>query len=520
MGETLRIADYYTPQEKQMEFHDSPATYPLMEGGRGGGKSIALLWEAIYMCLIVNGCNCLLLRRTLTASEKGGIEDHFLKYCPRKFYKSWNGQAHCATFWNGSKLFFGHIKSDRDLSQYQSAEFLFIGWDELTQFTYSQWDYLKGSNRCPIKTDKFGHPVKPRMAGATNPNGIGNGWVKALWITKKPPAGEMVLNYKPEDYHAIHSTFEDNFVYRNDSDYISKLQSISDPVLRAAWIPGDWKILAGQYFQNWEGVWDDVEKKYVGRHVRELGAIGFQDWQDHWISIDWGYAHATCVLWWCRAVVADEFGRTVDELGKPKTMIVCYREFVTRQMNEEALARKIATLTVDPTGRERVPHISRIFLSPDRFNKTNEEHTIADKMGDVLREYNLPRPERANNDRVGGWQLMTTLFDTSGVVVVNSCRDVIESVPKLQRDPKKLEDAIKEGNELFLDVCESFRYGVMSYADENAIPRDVQVDERIKAIKDPTAKYMEYLRITSKPAATDIQVPVPPRRSPWRRGVQ
>src|SRR5262249_8780686 len=160
----------------------SPARYPLMEGGRGGGKSIALLWEAIYQCITVNGANCLLLRRTLTASEKGGIEDHFLKYVPRKFYRSWNGQAHCATFWNGSKLFFGHIKADRDLSQYQSAEFLFIGWDELTQFTYSQWDYLKGSNRCPVKFDIFGRPTRARMAGATNPNGIGNGWVKALWI--------------------------------------------------------------------------------------------------------------------------------------------------------------------------------------------------------------------------------------------------------------------------------------------------------------------------------------------------
>jgi len=30
------------------------------------------------------------------------------------------------------------------------------------------------------------------------------------------------------------------------------------------------------------------------------------------------------------------------------------------------------------------------------------------------------------------------------------------------RDEKNVEDAQKEGNELFLDVCESFRYGVMS----------------------------------------------------------
>jgi len=36
---------------------------------------------------------------------------------------------------------------------------------------------------------------------------------------------------------------------------------------------------------------------------------------------------------------------------------------------------------------------------------------------------------------------------------------VIDSTPKLMRDEKNIEDAQKEGNELFLDVCESFRFG-------------------------------------------------------------
>jgi hypothetical protein len=32
------------------------------------------------------------------------------------------------------------------------------------------------------------------MAGGTNPNGKGSGWVKALWITKKP-VGEMAARW-------------------------------------------------------------------------------------------------------------------------------------------------------------------------------------------------------------------------------------------------------------------------------------------------------------------------------------
>jgi len=51
--------------------------------------------------------------------------------------------------------------------------------------------------------------------------------------------------------------------------------------------------------------------------------------------------------------------------------------------------------------------------------------------------------------------------------------DVIDSIPKLLRDEKNIEDAHKEGNELFLDVCESFRYGVMSYLSEQVNPRSL-----------------------------------------------
>lgn len=506
----LAIGDFYTPNKVQSAFHESLAKYPLSEGGRGGGKTTALLWEAIRECLLVAGCNCLLLRRTLTAVEKGGIEDHFVKNVPKKLYKSHNQQKHIVKFHNGSKLFFGHIRTDKDLLQYQGAEFLFIGWEELTQFTFSQWDYMKGSNRCPIKSfmlDGVEYKTKPRMAGATNPNGRGSGWVKALWITKRPPAGEMLKDYDPKDYEAIHSTYEDNFVYRNDSDYIKILNSISDPVLRAAWIPGSWEVLAGQFFQNWDAYWNDKAHRYEGRHVRMASEVRFDAWDKPWISIDWGFQHASVILWWRRGWIKDELDRT-------RNVIVCYRELVCRHANEELLAERIAKANIV---NERPDEIDRIFLSPDRFAKTHQEHSIADTMGDVLLQWGLPRPERANNARIDGWRLIYTLLDTDNVVALNNCRDVIESIPKLMRSEKDPEDAEKEGNELFLDVCESFRYGVMSYASPREKPREEQMQDKIKAIKDPTQKLLEYMRLTSKPAITDAAIAIPQRGPGWRR---
>jgi phage terminase large subunit len=497
----LTIGQYYTPYPgPQTAFHNSEATYPLMEGGRGGGKSIALLWEAIRECLLVAGCNCLLLRRTLTAVEKGGIEDHFTKYVPKALYRTFNQSKHIVTFHNGSKLFFGHIRTEKDLMQYQGAEFLFIGWEELTQFTFSQWDFMKGSNRCPIKSfwlDGVEYLTKPRMAGGTNPNGKGSGWVKALWIKKKPPAGMFIPDYDPSEYEAIHSTYEDNPTYANDKDYISKLHSIADPVLREAWIPGSWDILAGQFFQNW-----DEEL-----HVKTLSQIQFVAWQPRWISIDWGFQHACVILWWTIVKVVDEASVMCG-----KEILFCYRQLVVRKLNEELLAEEI--VKSNNTG-EVFDKIEHVYLSPDRFVATGSGsdaiHSIADHIGDVFVKYNIPRPERANNRRVDGWRLVYTLLDTEGVGVLNTCRDVTDSLPKLMRSEKEPEDAEKEGDELFLDVCESFRYGLMSYATTAPIPREVLNQEEIKGIKDNTAKYMRYLQLQAQNNQSDVVLNIPSR---------
>jgi hypothetical protein len=331
------------------------------------------------------------------------------------------------------------------------------------------------------------------MAGGTNPNGKGSGWVKALWITKKP-VGEMAAKYDPTEYEAIHSTYEDNFVYRDDTNYIASLESIVDPVLRQAWIPGSWDILAGQFFQNWDRA----------RHVKSFGQCVFEPWQPRWMSIDWGFEHATGALWWTRVRIKTDLDQKAEH-----TVLLCYRQLVMRQMNEQLAAERIAA--ANHTGDKFDP-IQHIYLSPDRFSKIDQHHSIADKMGDIFVQHDLPRPERANNRRVDGWRLCYTLLDTDGVAVLDSCPDVIDSIPKLMRDEKNIEDAQKEGNELFLDVCESFRYGVMSYGSEQGTPKEVLIQREIQAIPSNTEKYIRWLQLTSRPPTADIVFTIPRRR--------
>ena len=104
------------------------------------------------------------------------------------------------------------------------------------------------------------------------------------------------------------------------------------------------------------------------------------------------------------------------------------------------------------------------------------------------------------------------------MAVLDSCPDVIDSIPKLMRDEKNIEDAQKEGNELFLDVCESFRYGVMSYGSEQGTPKEVLIQREIQAIPSNTEKYIRWLQLTSRPPTADIVFTIPRRRwIPGRR---
>ena len=57
----------------------------------------------------------------------------------------------------------------------------------------------------------------------------------------------------------------------------------------------------------------------------------------------------------------------------------------------------------------------------------------------------------------------------------------------------------------------------MSYASKAEVPREVEMDRRIKSIKDPTAKYMEYLRLQNQNRGSDIELNVPGPALPGRR---
>jgi predicted phage terminase large subunit-like protein len=147
----------------------------------------------------------------------------------------WNGADHQWTFQTSDPdrpavLKFGHLEHEDAKFNYQGAEYQFIGFDELTQFTAPMYDYL--STRLRRTTDMT---VPLRMRASANPGGIGHEWVKERFIgTPEQPVKDV-------DKVFIPSRLEDN-PSLDAVEYERSLSAISDPTLRKQLRNGDWEI--------------------------------------------------------------------------------------------------------------------------------------------------------------------------------------------------------------------------------------------------------------------------------------
>jgi hypothetical protein len=459
----LRVNEHYQPFPRQREFHKSRAKYRLFGGAAGPGKTKALLWEAITQANETPGSDTLLLRRTYPELE-ASLLAYFRRDVPRRLYKSYNESKHVVTWHNESTTRFGYCRNENDVYHYQGAEFLFIGLDELTHFTLKQWQFLTSRNRCPVRGSS------PCMAGATNPGNIGHAWVKALWVDHVPPAGfERPELYDPLEYDFIRARLDDNPIYANDANYRHTLEALPEH-LRRAFLDGDWNVFAGQYFDVFD----------VGRHTARPEELRLEAWWPRWISIDWGFQHPSAVYWHCavpaqpRSVIPGGVTRSITESRNrgrhdascpdPTSAahsrddgpcrVFTYREFVQNGLSPRMLAQAIA----ERSGRET---IQDVFLSPDAFAHRTAEASIAEQLGEVLVVNGLPRPAPADDDRVGGWQWMYQLLENDAWVITENCAKLIDCIPILVRDDRRMEDIRKTDGD---DPADAARYGLVSGA--------------------------------------------------------
>ena len=154
-GRDKREAFELAPQAgPQTAFMSSPADIIIYGGAAGGGKTYALLLEALRH-KDVKGFGAVIFRHNYNqitaegglwdASQKifGQVPDAHARKSPKLHWR----------FDGGSKLNFAHIEREEDLQSWQGTEIAYIGFDELTHFTKHQFLYMLSRNRstCGVK---------------------------------------------------------------------------------------------------------------------------------------------------------------------------------------------------------------------------------------------------------------------------------------------------------------------------------------------------------------------------------
>ncbi len=201
----------------------------LFGGSAGGGKSDALLAAALQYVHIPDYAAILFRRTYSDLALPGALMDRAHEWLQGTSAR-WREQTKTWTFPSGATLSFGYLEAEKDKYRYQSAEFQFVGFDELTQFEESQYRYLFSRLR-----RLEGGEVPLRMRSASNPGGVGHEWVRNRFIEGDHPFIAAGLRDNP---------------HIDQEEYIKSLMHL-DPVTREQLLEGDWTIReAGNKFKR------------------------------------------------------------------------------------------------------------------------------------------------------------------------------------------------------------------------------------------------------------------------------
>ena len=226
------------PTEKQAVFLlQSNVKEGFYGGAARGGKSSALLMAALEHVTQPDYA-ALILRRTF---QDLALEDAIMNRAEQWLSATdakWEGKDKRWRFPSGATLAFGYLDTERDKYRYQSAAYQYIAFDELSQFTQSQYTYLFSR-----LTRLEGSTIPLRMRAASNPGDMGHEFVKARFIT--PTDKEM----KAMGRIFIPALLEDN-PHVDQPAYEDSLIEL-DPVTYEQLRHGNWDIaLAGNMFKR------------------------------------------------------------------------------------------------------------------------------------------------------------------------------------------------------------------------------------------------------------------------------
>lgn len=402
-------------------------------GAAGGGKSDCLVMEALRQVNVPN-YKALILRKTYD-SLKELVEKsnyYYPQACPKARY---NGSALTWTFPSGAKIRFGNVQPKNFKTKYQGQQYDFIGFDELTHFTWDEYSWFFSRNR------PSGPGTVCYVRATGNPGGIGHGWVKQRFIipahagerisetTKIDGPGGQKIEFTRSRVFIPSTVFDNQILLQNDPNYLASLDALPWAE-RQALLYGNWDSFVGQVFTEWKNDHDHYQDQRW-THVIDPFPI-----PKHWEivrSFDWGHAAPFSVGWWA----VDEDGR----MFRIRELYGCKE----RQPNtgvewpDQKIAQEILRIEKeDPNIRgHRITGVADPAIG---LKKGHTGYGAAAVMAEEGVYFSA-----ANNDRIPGkMQFHYRLaFNAEGrpmMQVFSTCRHFIEQIPSLVYSEIDVED--------------------------------------------------------------------------------
>lgn len=422
----------WTPQPKQALWMSRPEYESLYGGAAGGGKSDAMLVEAIRQVGNPH-YRGIVFRDTVPQLE--ALMSRSEELYPKAFPKAkFNENKKVWKFSSGAKMFFGYMQRDQDRFNYQGKPYDFIGFDELTHFSYLQYQYMKSRNR------PNGPGTRVYIRATANPDGKGMGWVKSRFVTPAPPMTTIWEDVKvtmPDGTEKVMrrdrifvpaAVFDNQALLANDPNYLATLASLPEAEKKAL-LYGSWDAFTGQVFTEWR---DDPEhyQDRLWTHVIDPFDIP-EDWSIY-RGFDFGYAKPFAVGWFAVDHASNIYmiKQYYGSNGEPN---------VGAQINPYEIAKNIRELEDnDPLLKGR-----QIYgiADPSIWDKSRGE-SVAEMM--MKPPYFITfRP--GDNTRLPGkmqyhYRLAFNAYGQCKFQVFNTCTDFIRTFPMLVYSQTKPED--------------------------------------------------------------------------------
>ena len=435
----------WTPQKKQIQVMQRKEYEVLFGGAAGGGKSDYLVIEALRQVHIPH-YKAIIFRRTY--DELNELIEKTLKLYPKAFPNATFRMTPKPTwtFRSGAKILFRAMQYEQDRKKYQGQAYDFIGFDELTHFTYLMYNYMWSRNRAN------GPGTRVYMRATANPGGIGHSWVKSRFIDIAPaatpksfiqeidtPEGD-VIKIERNRIFIPSSIFDNKELLKNDPNYLASLAMLPTAE-RNALLYGDWLSFSGQVFDEFI---DDPQhyKDKTNTHVIAPFKI-----PDHWKifrSYDFGYAKPFSVGWWavdtrgCIYRIRELYGST-DEPNVGVKWTPHKQAAKVREIEEKYYPDRNIFGVADPSiwDASRGESIAAAFESEGIYFDPGDNKRIPGKM---QMHYRLAFDER-------GLPMM---------YIFNNCRDFIRTVPGLVYDQHDAEDVDTDGEDHIYDEARYF----------------------------------------------------------------